>query len=356
MKTKVLMVACSGLGNGGVQNVMMNLVRKMSFQYAFDMLLFVEEREYYDDEFEKYGNIYRIPNRKSRIDYFIRPFRIYGKLYGLLKSNQYKIIHCNNNFESGICLLAAYMAGVEKRIVHSHETHNIKKMNWLKKPYAYTYKFLLNKFSTHRIACSDKAGEDFFYDYQVILNPIDTEKFAHKDKGSAKKDNINFIHIGKFYELKNQLFIIDVFSRIKETFKQAKITFIGSGDEYLKKMKKRVMELNLNDSVTILPPNSDVPQNLADSDYMIFPSLSEGLPVAMLEAQAMDVFCFASDLISQDVDAGMCVFYSLKYGVEGWAEKIIDFIRNNQKVNYKSNVTKFDIKNVCSQFLQIYTN
>ena len=50
---KVLMVSCEGLGNGGVQSVMMSIVRNLKNKYDFDMLLFTDERRYYDDEFEK---------------------------------------------------------------------------------------------------------------------------------------------------------------------------------------------------------------------------------------------------------------------------------------------------------------
>ena len=56
------MVSCEGLGNGGVQAVMMNIIRNMHKEYLFDMLLFTSEKRHYDDEFLTYGGkIYRIP-------------------------------------------------------------------------------------------------------------------------------------------------------------------------------------------------------------------------------------------------------------------------------------------------------
>ena len=174
VKKKVLMVACNGLGNGGVQNVMMNLVRKMSFQYDFDMLLFVAEREYYDDEFEKYGNIYRIPNKKMRVDYYIRFFRIFCGTYKLLKKNKYDIIHCNNEYESGICLLAAFLAKVKIRVVHSHVVFNLQIDNPIRKMLNKFYKLLLNKCSTNRVSCSQESGESIYSkNFEVVVNPID---------------------------------------------------------------------------------------------------------------------------------------------------------------------------------------
>ena len=49
---RVLMVSCEGLGNGGVQAVIMSIVRNLKNKYIFDILLFTDERRFYDNEFE----------------------------------------------------------------------------------------------------------------------------------------------------------------------------------------------------------------------------------------------------------------------------------------------------------------
>ena len=46
MKKRVLLVSCEGLGNGGVQAIMMGIVRKLSDDFHFDMLLFTSEKRY----------------------------------------------------------------------------------------------------------------------------------------------------------------------------------------------------------------------------------------------------------------------------------------------------------------------
>lgn len=72
MKKRVLMVSCEGLGNGGVQAIMMGIVRNLYTECHFDMLLFTSEKRYYDDEFLKYGGkIFRVPNMKEAIVFFI---------------------------------------------------------------------------------------------------------------------------------------------------------------------------------------------------------------------------------------------------------------------------------------------
>lgn len=40
---KILAVSCEGLGNGGVQNIIMNIARNLHDSYIFDIVLFTSE-------------------------------------------------------------------------------------------------------------------------------------------------------------------------------------------------------------------------------------------------------------------------------------------------------------------------
>jgi len=88
---KVLQVSCEGLGNGGVQAVIMGICRHMP-DVHYDIILFTSERRYYDDEFEMLGGkIFRIPNYeglskfRKKLDYYIRFFRIFMGTYEIIK-------------------------------------------------------------------------------------------------------------------------------------------------------------------------------------------------------------------------------------------------------------------------------
>ena len=66
---KILQISCGGLGNGGVQAVIMDICRNMP-ETQFDILLFTNESRYYDDEFKKLGGkIFRIPNYEGNNKY-----------------------------------------------------------------------------------------------------------------------------------------------------------------------------------------------------------------------------------------------------------------------------------------------
>ena len=51
MRKKVLIVACNNLGIGGIQNVIMNIVRNLSDEFVFDVVCFDSDRTDFDEEF-----------------------------------------------------------------------------------------------------------------------------------------------------------------------------------------------------------------------------------------------------------------------------------------------------------------
>ncbi len=355
MKKRVLMISCNGLGNGGVQHVMMHIARNLSEEYIFDMLIFPDNRIYFDEEAEKYGTIFRIPLKKTRIDYYIRFFRILSGTYKILKREKYDVIHCNNNYESGICILAAYLAGVKVRLVHSHVILNIKEENPIRKIITGTYKFLLNHLSTHRIACSKASGDSIYTkDFEVLVNPIDLTRFDISKRRPKGKEKINFIHIGRFCDLKNQLFIVDTISKIKESFPETHLTLIGWGDEYLKCIIEAIKKYGMEDMVTFLPSDTDVLNALKTSDYMIFPSLHEGLGIALLEAQAMGVYCFASTGVPTEANAGLCDFLNLEDGHKVWAEHIINRIKKGQSPHRADRIDDYSLETYINKIKNIY--
>ena len=131
MNEKVLHVSCGGLGYGGVSSVILSIVESLHDTFEFGCVVF-NSRGGREKIFEKYGNIYRINaysvNGKRKISEIIfRPFRLYSGIKRICRDNHYDVIHCHNNTEEGICLLAAKHAGIPIRIAHSHNTTSPKK-------------------------------------------------------------------------------------------------------------------------------------------------------------------------------------------------------------------------------------
>lgn len=355
---KILMVSCEGLGNGGIQHVMMNIVRNLSNKFHFDMLLFTNEIRCFDDEFKKYGTIFRLPHYKGHIkilrklDYYIRFFRIYRGVKKILKENgPYEIIHCHNFFEAAPCLMAAYQCKVPIRISHCHS--NFPKSHFISEVYRFLYRKLIKQYATYKLGCSQAAVEYLFgKDNEGISvpNAIDLSKFDIS-KYPEQKIKHSFVHVGSFGLTKNQSFILDVFKIVQNHWKDATLKMVGNKNyEYEQLLHKKIKDLNLQ-NVQLLSHNADIPAIFAKSEYMIFPSLFEGFGLALVEAQAMKVKCFASDIIPRESNIGLCRYISLNKSAEYWVQEV--FKSEKEPIN-NIDINKISLSNYIDRIEQIY--
>lgn len=340
-KKRVLMVSCGGLGNGGVQAIMMGIVRNLSNQYLFDMMVFTSEKRHYDDEFLTYGGkIIRIPHYEGhnaflkRVDMLVRDAYIYPKVCKILRDNQYEVIHCNKQSESAPLIKAAARYGIPIRICHSHviESWNNNLLNLLKKRHV----ACINKYATHKIGCSLEACFSLYggvEDYLVINNFYDDTKFRIPTERN-KSQHFTLTQVGAFSDNKNQLFTVRVFYELSKRLPDAKLWLIGFDLDasYRQRVLLLVTSLGITDKVRFLSGDSDIPQKLSESDFFIMPSKKEGFGIALIEAQAMALRCIASDTIPTVTDCGSVIFKSLSDSPQAWASEIMQIISNKDTI------------------------
>lgn len=366
----ILQVSCEGLGRGGVQKVIMDITRQLSKKNKIDIVLFTNEKRYYDEEFVGHGGIiYRIPKNNSKyrlinkLDYYIRGPRILYKMIKILKNANYDVIHCHNEYESGICMLAAYLCRVKVRIVHLHRSdYNLGKKKIITLFYEKILRFFLEKYSTKIICCSENTKNSFFINKNkyifnkiiVINNCIDLKEFNIPK--FWEKDKFILTHIGQFCDNKNQLFLINIMNELRKKIDNVQLNLVGFGEEYKKMLLNRISELKLNKYIKIFPHDINIPQILSKTDVFLFPSKSEGLGIALLEAQAMNIYCISSDTVSKETNCGLIIFKSLDNSEE-WVNTIVDI--KNKKICLKLNKEKMqqmDISNYINKIELIYSN
>lgn len=364
---KILQVSCEGLGNGGVQSVIMNICRNLQ-EFEFDIILFTDERRYYDDEFEKLGGkIYTIPHRKKgkflrRIDYYIRLPRIFFSTYRILKKKPYDVIHCHNELESGICNMAAFLAGVKVRISHSHTIITVPKEKYLRRFYDSILRKMTLIFSNFKVGCTVDSFSSFYNanpieltNAHVIPNPIDLNKFKRKNITILDRDQIYLTHIGKFSDNKNQKFLLRMMPFILEKNSNMMLQLVGAGDEYKRELENIVRELGIENHIQFLPSNSDIPMLLEKTSLFLFPSKNEGFGIVLLEAQAMGVPCLASSTVPSEVDCGLIKKLSISKGEKVWAKNVIDFIGGENELElHTKKIESFDVENYIINFRRIY--
>ena len=82
-------------------------------------------------------------------------------------------------------------------------------------------------------------------------------------------------------------------------------------------------------------------------DAFLFPSLYEGLPVALIEAQAAGLMCFASSVITKEVQVLDNVqFLPLDMPTSEWADHVVQAVNYyNRDVRSQFEKSKWNIRN-----------
>ncbi|MDR2525375.1 MAG: glycosyltransferase family 1 protein [Oscillospiraceae bacterium] len=317
---------------GGAEALLMSLYRRLDTdRYQFDFLVNEPNAMHFEREIAgRGGRIHRMPSLRA-----IGPFN-YAKALGafLAAHPEYRAVHSHLESTTGLILQAAAQAGVPLRIAHSHNTRFTRAgllalpenalKSWCRKK--------INPNATHRLACSQAAAQWLFGDAcsEVLRNGIDAPRFAFSPETRAQTralldipaEMTVFLHIGRFQAQKNHTFLLDAWARLAPRFTQAQLLLAGEG-VLQAAMQAKAKKIAGGDRVHFLGLREDIPALLSAADAFLLPSLFEGLPVVLVEAQAAGLPCFASDSIPREADLGTCAFLPLDAQI--WAERLARF-------------------------------
>jgi len=365
-KIKVLHVL-TVFNRGGLETMLMNYYRNVDRNtFDFQYLVHRDEGLYEQEILETGGKIHRMPPLSFSPSVFIDYTK---KLDELFKNNQFDIIHVHNNSFGYFPLKYAKKHGVKVRIIHSHIS--ALRDDWKKVTFGRFLNSKIPKVATTLYACGQDAGKWMFgkKSFTIIPNAIDTEKFSYNDliRENVRNDvNLSeqkiYISVARFNPQKNLEFLVDVFAKIVEKQPNSHLIMVGEGD-LRELIEKKIKDLHIEDKVSLLGARADVNELLQAADYFLFPSLFEGLPVSMIEAQASGIKCFISDGISNEVILipELVTVLPLKENATWWAEKIIndsEYDRKNvsQIIKDKNYDIKSNAKDLQKKYLKLLQN
>lgn len=273
-------------------------------------------------------------------------------------------------FYNGIIMLAAKKSGVKKRVSHSHATKWNHKETLPFKIYRAVMRKLINIFATDKLACSTAAGnymygeKEYAKHGQFLANGIELSRYSFNLDTRAKKreellvkDNeIIMGHIGTIYRIKNQVFLVEVFAEMLKTNPNMKLILAGEiidGDKIAEKSKN----LGIEDKVIMLGQRNDVAELLQAFDIMIFPSLNEGLPVSLIEAQASKLPCLISDRVTAEVKYNSNVdFMPLEESKEKWSSRAFELLNSDRNsIDLTALSNNYDIDKIADRLDKIYS-
>lgn len=197
-------------------------------------------------------------------------------------------------------------------------------------------------------------------DVEILYNPINITKIKNpkyskelmRKKLGIPQDAYVIGNIGSFTKVKNHSFLVNIFKKCVEEKKNAFLLLVGAGP-LLDDIKKMINLLDIESQTLILSNREDIPEILKAMDIFVFPSLHEGLGLALLEAQIAGLPCVISDTIPIDTictDNVQCI--GLNEKDEKWKKAINEpvIVRNN----IRNNICNFDIHLIMCQLEKIY--
>lgn len=354
------------LNVGGSQTMVMNLYRNIDrSKIQFDFIIDRPNELFFADEINSLGgNVYVLPTFSPK-DYF-KMVNEWKKF--LLSHNYYSAVHFH--VRSYISLIIPIVKSFKVPVIsHSHSISSGSGFSSIVKS---SLQFPIRYQADYFLACSDEAGKWLFGEkilnknnYHTVKNAIDGNLFYFNlDKRSEVRKKLQisehtfvFGNVGRLTAAKNHMFLLEVFSELRKKI-DSKLLLIGDG-QLKNDLLRRAEFLGIKQDCIFLGDQKDVFEFYNAMDTFIFPSLWEGLGIAVIEAETNGIQCYVSDRVpdSVDINAGLVKFLSLNEPSEYWAEQII----NKKICNRKSPVEKFkssgyDIDSTAKWYESFYLN
>ena len=320
-----------GLFHGGAEAMIMNIYRHVDTEFVqFDFLVHTPLEGVYDQEILKRGGtIYHAPIYRGMNHL---AYRSWWKTF-LKQHPEYQCIHFHIRGTSSIAIPICKHFG-RTTIIHAHSTSNGKSLISTIKG---LFQLSLRRNADYLFACSEPAGKWLFgkkalehSNFYLWKNAIDTNTYQYsqviRDCMRRELDLENaFVvgHIGRFIEAKNHGFLLDIFKEVLIQKPNAKLLLVGDGPNR-KAIENKADKLEIRQSVIFVGFRSDVHKLLQAMDVFVFPSLFEGLPVTLIEAQANGLPCVASNTVSSEVRlTDLVEFITLETPPINWAEQVV---------------------------------
>lgn len=362
MMVKRLLCIVGSMNAGGAETFLMKIYREIDkSKYQMDFAVADANEGFYDKEIISMGGkIHHITPKSKGV------FENFGDIRRLVRREGYKyVLRTSQHSLSALELLAAKLGGAKVRVFrssNSNTTTGSKKQLLLHNLCMFMPRFFANV----RIAPSTEAAEYMFGkgciesgNALLVNNGVDTSVYKYSEIGKTKTrhelgiDIQNFVvgHIGRFNQQKNHKFLVDVFKEIRMINSKAILLLVGTG-ELQDSIKQEVVQLGLKDCVVFAGVREDIPEILSAMDVFVFPSLYEGMPNTVIEAQATGLPCIISDTITKEANITRLVEYvSLEKSPREWAEMALKIQTCREPQNIEFDKMGYSIKSVAEKFV-----
>lgn len=355
---KKILLLTPMLHQGGFERVCVETARLLGTEYDVTIAVFSLEDLAFDIEGLKVIDL-KIPVRESKLGKIINVFKRAGALSKLYKEQGIETVYSFGITANRIAAISSdsYISPQGERIhvkklLACHSFEEIKDRKYMN---------LLAKRGDVVICCSKKMTQmsenlHGIKGVTTLWNPFDVEKiqnqasqpvdFFSMDENDICKDTSGprLVTMGREDDVKGYWHLIKSFVRVHEKYPNATFTLIGDGD--FLDLKKMAVEAGVTDSVTFTGHRMNPFPYVKNSDIYVLSSISEGLPMALVEAMSLgipvvSVNCLSgpAEILSDDFETAekQSGVYQADYGILttpfGGEKDVRILVRNDNTIN-----------------------
>ena len=227
--------------------------------------------------------------------------------------------------------------------------------------------------SDHVVAVSEPLAHAIANDLKVPSSKVmvlangvrhrESERVTLREELHLSPDDRLIVAVGNLYPVKGHIHAIDALARLASRHPRTHLAISGRGD-LEDDLRARAREQGLEDRVHLLGLRSDVPAVLAAADVFIQPSLSEGLPLALLEAMFAGCPIVATDVGQVRValangDAGILVEPGNSHSLAAGLDRLLSDPSEARRLGNVAAVRaagEYDLSRMVHRYAGLYEN
>lgn len=351
--------------HGGIENFILNVYEHIDRnELQFDFLIKDKLCGDFKARIEKLGGkIYVIGTFKRNA------IGVWNRLNALYKANRYEKVYVNMSYAPAlIYVIPALKNGLKKIYLHSHASDDVRKIPHYFFRFVF-YSFFLKKIECVYMGCSENAcmwqfGEHIYRNNKmtIINNAIEYNRFKFdadkrrviRKKFCIPKEALVLGHVGRFSDEKNHRFLLELFEKLIEENSNIYMLLVGNG-ALKEQIRFQAITDNVVDNIIFVGTVADTAQYYNAMDCFLLPSVYEGLPLSVVEAQVNGLKCGISDKVTDKVNIlGKCQFMDIST-TDSFEKYIKEFDREyDRNVEQDSLIAAgFDLQNEVKKIQQL---
>ena len=348
---------------GGAEKVSLNFLKNVDLG-KFDIypILLIrpwEKDNLFINKLEKMGYpIYKVPTtirtHEEGRGYF-RFFRCFWNIYFFLKKGSFDLLHSHSYFADIMGIPAARILCIPSISTCHGFIFNDRKLTIYNK-----LDLMVQRFSNKVLAVSEKIKDDLIKSgvcdskIQVIQNAVEMDGndnfFLHYREKTRRNFGINpdeivLGYVGRLSEEKGLRYLVEAGYELLRSGLRLRVLIIGDGPQRTE-IENFAKEVGLQKRVIFAGFKNEIEKLLASIDIFVLPSLTEGTPMALLEAMAYGIPIVATAVggVPKVIDSGENGILVPAADPEKIAEAVLTICRDNDFRTKLSEMAKETIR------------